>query len=93
MLIVLQFCVPLVCMMGKVNTQVSHEESYQDQIDQLDREQEKREVRSDYYQEIAKCCPEGLHMDDWYKCVKNKNVDQDMFTEELLEIGAKAKEK
>jgi hypothetical protein len=74
MLIVVQFCVPLVCMMGKVkllkteNTQVSNEGRYQEHFDQQNSEQEKREVKepfasNDYYQEILKCCPEGLHMD------------------------------
>ena len=104
MLIVLQFYVPLVCMMGKVklletkNTQVSNEDSYQEQFNQLRKDKEKRDLKepfasNDYYQEISKCCPAGLHMDDWYNCVKLMNVGQGMFAEELLEIGAKAKEK
>ena len=45
-----------------------------------------------HLQEISKCCPEGLTMDDWYKCVKNMDVGQDMFADELLEVGAKDKE-
>ena len=32
-------------------------------------------------------------MDDWYKCVKNRNVGQEKFADELLEIGAKDADK
>ena len=44
-------------------------------------------------QEIVKCCPECFQMDKWYSCSRNDNVDKDIFTDELLEIGAKEKEK
>ena len=47
----------------------------------------------DYMQEILKCCPEGFHLDDWYNCVNVHSKSEDRFDEELLEIGAKGKEK
>jgi hypothetical protein len=46
-----------------------------------------------YFQEISKCCPNGFILDEWYKCVKNINVVPDMFINELLEVGAKDKDK
>ena len=39
-------------------------------------------------QEIRKCCPVGLHLDDWYNCTQKTSVDRESFFDEVLEIGA-----
>ena len=44
-------------------------------------------------QDISKCCPFGFLLDDWYKCVENASVDQDIFVNKLLEVSANYKEK
>ena len=44
-------------------------------------------------QDISKCCPFGFLLDDWYHCVENASVAQDVFVNKLLEVSANDKEK
>ena len=60
-------------------------------IDGLEMKAKRSAGPFDYLQEIVKCCPEGFQMDNWYSC--EKNVGKNIFTDELLEIGAKDENK
>ena len=78
----LQFYVFLGNFIGKVKlleNQVTNLKSNDTQVILSGTAQANQDTRIEYSQEIVKCCPEGLYLDLWYKCMINEKIDRKQF--------------